>query len=251
MLQTDSHIQLPAAIQIPSLILPALVDLSRPTAYLALTDKLPRAVIMTRHNDQQQQIGTVSTKDAHWLFDHGYIELTREGRISIYKIAAQGRYAVENMARAERAPVFQSTPKLRRLRETPIQMLARKKGVDGKKYLKENHVKSALILLSDYKLAEFDLHPVGSVAEVINYQYSSETDASILSAHKRLCGALSLLQEDMANIALRCCCLQEGVETAERALAWPARSGKIVLRIALALLSEHYRETGARDYCLI
>jgi hypothetical protein len=33
----------------------------------------------------------------------------------------------------------------------------------------------------------------------------------------------------------------EGLETAERALGWPSRAGKLVLRLALDRLATHYR----------
>ena len=42
---------------------------------------------------------------------------------------------------------------------------------------------------------------------------------------------------------LRCCCYLEGLEAAEKKLGWSARSGKIVLRIALMRLKQHYDET--------
>jgi hypothetical protein len=44
-------------------------------------------------------------------------------------------------------------------------------------------------------------------------------------------------------MVLRCCCHLEGLEAAEKRLGWSARSGKIVLRIALDRLRRHYLET--------
>lgn len=56
--------------------------------------------------------------------------------------------------------------------------------------------------------------------------------------------ALSDLGPGLGDVALRCCCFLEGLEQAEKRLGWSARSGKIVLRIALQRLKRHYDELG-------
>ncbi|HAR51660.1 MAG TPA: helix-turn-helix domain containing protein, partial [Roseovarius nubinhibens] len=48
----------------------------------------------------------------------------------------------------------------------------------------------------------------------------------------------------LGDIALRCCCHLEGLESAERRMGWSARSGKIVLRIALQRLKRFYDGLG-------
>jgi hypothetical protein len=58
--------------------------------------------------------------------------------------------------------------------------------------------------------------------------------------------ALSALGPGLSDIVLRCCCFLEGMEIAEKRMGWSARSGKIVLRIALQRLRQHYdTETDA------
>jgi hypothetical protein len=47
-------------------------------------------------------------------------------------------------------------------------------------------------------------------------------------------------------VVLRVCCFLEGIETTERRMGWAARSGKIVLRIALQRLQRHYEERAGR-----
>ena len=47
----------------------------------------------------------------------------------------------------------------------------------------------------------------------------------------------------LGDMVLRCCGFLEGLEAAEKRMGWSARSGKIVLRIALQRLKRHYDET--------
>jgi hypothetical protein len=71
------------------------------------------------------------------------------------------------------------------------------------------------------------------------------------AARQRLMDALGDLGPGLADVALRCCCFLEGIETAERRMGWSARSGKIVLRIALQRLARHYEEKHGRGGPLI
>lgn len=62
-----------------------------------------------------------------------------------------------------------------------------------------------------------------------------------LAAHQRFDGALAAAGKDLADILWRVVCAGETLPTAERALAWPVRSGKLVLRIALDRVAGFYR----------
>jgi Domain of unknown function (DUF6456) len=61
-----------------------------------------------------------------------------------------------------------------------------------------------------------------------------------LAARDRVHAALTGVGDDLASILLKVCCLDSGLEAAERALGWPKRSGKLVLKIALGRLAAHY-----------
>lgn len=60
-------------------------------------------------------------------------------------------------------------------------------------------------------------------------------------ARARVLTALQDIGPGLSDVTLRCCCFLEGLETAEKTLGWSARSGKIVLRIALMGLNRHYK----------
>lgn len=62
-----------------------------------------------------------------------------------------------------------------------------------------------------------------------------------LAARERFNGALAMAGKDLSDILWRVVCAGESLANAERALAWPARSGKLVLRIALDRVAGYYR----------
>lgn len=66
----------------------------------------------------------------------------------------------------------------------------------------------------------------------------------IMSAKKRFDDAMATLGSDLADIAWRVICAGESMPVAEREMAWPVRSGKLVLRIALDRLATFYRLSG-------
>lgn len=66
----------------------------------------------------------------------------------------------------------------------------------------------------------------------------------MISAKARFDDALVYLGRDLSDIAWRVICAGESIPGAERAMTWPVRSGKIVLRIALDRLAEYYRLQG-------
>ena len=66
----------------------------------------------------------------------------------------------------------------------------------------------------------------------------------MIAAKARFDGALRALGPDLSDIAWRVICAGETMPDAERRMAWPARSGKLVLRIALDRLAGFYRLPG-------
>ncbi len=66
----------------------------------------------------------------------------------------------------------------------------------------------------------------------------------MIAAKARFDGALAALGPDLADIAWRVICAGEAMPVAEREMAWPVRSGKLVLRIALDRLAVFYRLPG-------
>lgn len=62
-----------------------------------------------------------------------------------------------------------------------------------------------------------------------------------IAAKQRFHGALGQAGSGLEDILWRVVCACESLPDAERALSWPARSGKLVLRIALDRVADFYR----------
>ena len=62
-----------------------------------------------------------------------------------------------------------------------------------------------------------------------------------LAARQRFDGAIAAAGKGLEDILWRVVCACETVPAAEKALEWPARSGKLVLRLALDRVADFYR----------
>ncbi|MFM5917269.1 MAG: DUF6456 domain-containing protein [Novosphingobium sp.] len=62
-----------------------------------------------------------------------------------------------------------------------------------------------------------------------------------LAARSRFDGAVAQAGPGLSDILWRVVCAGETLPDAERAMAWPVRSGKLVLRLALDRVASYYR----------
>ncbi|ODT60494.1 MAG: hypothetical protein ABS73_05570 [Paracoccus sp. SCN 68-21] len=140
--------------------------------------------------------------------------------------------------------------------ESPLLVLARRRDHDGQAFLTPGMVTAGERLREDFELAQMGPRVTqnwdGFMTSGIDvsrggggYRGGSE------SARDRVALALRDLGPGMGDIVLRVCCFLEGIEMTERRLGWSARSGKIVLRLALMRLERHYAETYGKGSRLI
>ncbi|WP_370177913.1 DUF6456 domain-containing protein [Alteriqipengyuania sp.] len=62
-----------------------------------------------------------------------------------------------------------------------------------------------------------------------------------VAAKERFDGALAAAGSGLSDVLWRVVCACESLPAAERALQWPARSGKLVLKLALERVADFYR----------
>ena len=140
--------------------------------------------------------------------------------------------------------------------ESPLLLLARRRDSDGTPFLTAGQVAAGERLREDFELAQMGPRVTQNwdgfmTAGIDTTRSSSGYRGGSESARDRVAAALRDLGPGMGDIVLRVCCFLEGIELTERRLGWSARSGKIVLRLALMRLERHYLETYGKGTPLI
>lgn len=140
--------------------------------------------------------------------------------------------------------------------ESPLQVLARRRETDGSPFLTPGMVSAGERLREDFELSQIGPR----VAQNWDRFLTAGADVGGSgagfggggeSARNRVGAALRELGPGMGDLCLRVCCFLEGIEITERRLGWSARSGKIVLRLALLRLEQHYNNAYGKGMPLI
>lgn len=179
--------------------------------------------------------------------------ITAAGRAELRRMLAEDQGMAEAPARfAGAEPEDDRT--LRHMRsilgDSPVTALARRIDRNGKPFLPRDLVAVAERLREDFELCHAGPRIAQDWSQFLTAGISAgaggEQPRGAADARARLRAALTDLGPGLADVALRCCCFLEGLESIEDRMEWSARSGKIVLRIALQRLQRHYAETQGR-----
>ncbi len=131
--------------------------------------------------------------------------------------------------------------------ESPLLVLARRRDRDGQPFLSPDMVRAGERLREDFELAHLGPRVTQNwdrfLTAGVQSGFGPARGGGSDSARDRVALALRDLGPGMGDMVLRVCCYLEGIEMTERRLGWSARSGKVVLRLALMRLHRHYLET--------
>lgn len=130
------------------------------------------------------------------------------------------------------------------LSESPLSWLRARGHVTARQY------DAGEALRRDYELSQlsprvtmqWDAPPTGKVAR--GAPAALDPGEAQIAAKRRFEQAVAILGPGLEDIAWRVLCAGEGLKAAEGEMGWPARSGKLVLCLALDRLAEHYRLPG-------
>jgi hypothetical protein len=248
-------------------------------AFLAVAPNMEKAVVLREVvPGKQNRIAVVDREIAHAFALQEWITCERPGKISCYAITSVGRAALKRLLLedrekrepkagfaeaqspfqgqhryfAERSVIAEDGSGTRRLRfnlaESPLSVLGRKRDKDGIAYLTPALIEAGERLREDFELAgmgprvtqNWDRFLTAGASRGMGAAGRDGAEGSP-DARTRVAKAMEALGPGLSDIVFRICCFLEGLETAEKRLGWSARSGKVVLKIALERLAAHYR----------
>lgn len=249
-------------------------------AVLAVAADMEKAVVVRdTPNGGSTKTAVVERDIAQAMALKEWITCAAPGRISRYHITAAGRVALNQIladgenraANAAQGFAEAQTPfgeneliggasgdktqngsrkkKARyNLGESPLTLLARRKDKNGEPFLSDALVNAGERLREDFELAQIGPRVTQNWDKFLTGNtgagFGGSRGEGSSAARERIESALKDLGPGLADVALRCCCFLEGLETAEKQMGWSARSGKIVLRISLQRLKRHYEMLG-------
>ena len=253
--------------------------LIEPGALLAFAPDMEKAVVMREFPDgRSSRTAVVDRTIAQAFALKDWITCRKPGRVATYDISPAGRAALKRLLDtpagfAEAATPFANQHRSlgerdvaedggsRRIRynmaESPVTVLGRRRDKDGKAFLEPELVVAADRLREDFELAQMGPRVAQNWERFLTggdrggFRPDTGRAEGPSAARDRVAAALRDLGPGLGDVALRVCCFLEGIEAAEQHLGWAARSGKIVLRIALQRLRRHYDETYGKHGPLI
>lgn len=254
--------------------------LSEPGAVLAFAADMEKAVVVRETPDGRTVRTAVTDREsAQSMAIRDWLVCTQPGRVARYRITGAGRAALKRMladdahfAGAEPGHTgfaeqhrdwdskdipLEGSTRRRAVRynaaESPIASMARRKDKDGAPFLQPEMVDAAERLREDFELSQMGPRVSQNWEKFLTggdrgaFPANAETGTGSEAARNRVMLAVRELGPGLGDVALRVCCFLEGVEAAEKRLGWSARSGKIVLRIALQRLAQHYQRQKGSD----
>jgi hypothetical protein len=252
----------------------ALMRLAEPESFLMVARGAERAGVFCRKNRFRRPLVLMPVAQAVTLAARDWVRcVSRTEASAKYAITAMGRAWLRRQqaeAEAREAPVIGSaeapTPfaaqhaergerlvaradgRIETIRvnlgESPLGWLSRRRGSEGTPFLAPEEVEAGERLREDFEVAQTGPRIAQDWRAFLvprdGHGRPGSPAEGPRDARDRLASALEDLGPGLADVALRACCYLEGLEATERRMGWAARSGKVVLKIALQRLAAHY-----------
>lgn len=214
--------------------------------------------VFSSRNGYLAPVATLSREQVAHALERGWIardgrsgrhQLTREGRRAVRRALALSPSRAMPRKRPEQGTRTRPAPSANARAsgpESPLAWLRRRKNAQGQPLLPEPLFEAGMRLAADYAKAQMQARITASWSltascnRLGNRTCGHDVSEFAQAARDRLYRALGAVGPDMTSLVLDVCCHEIGLEAAEKARKWPARSGKVVLDLALTVLARHY-----------
>ena len=143
--------------------------------------------------------------------------------------------------------------------ESPLAWLARRRGRNGRALIEAHQLQAGERLRIDFTCAHLMprttanwMSPIASGRRGAGGERGATFTDVMIGARQRVHQALDAVGPEFGGLLLDVCCFLKRLEDIERERAWPARSAKVVLQLALDRLARHYgyaAQTRGRKHC--
>ena len=131
--------------------------------------------------------------------------------------------------------------------ESPLAWLARRRGRDGRPLIEPQQLQAGERLRAEFTRAHLMprttsnwASPISSGRRGAGSDRAAAFTETMIDARRRVHQALDAAGPEFAGLLIDICCFLKRLEDIERERAWPARSAKVVLQLALDRLARHY-----------
>ena len=129
-----------------------------------------------------------------------------------------------------------------------VEQLGARRDAQGQPLLSVEQVSAALRLANDFNLGQLQPRVTACWSQEGGSKQQrrgapgtgSELPEIIVSAQSRWRVALNAIGGDLANVVIDVACLERGLEAVEAQRHWPSGAGRVVLKLALDRLVDHY-----------
>ena len=135
--------------------------------------------------------------------------------------------------------------------ESPLAWLARRRGRNGRSLIEPHQFQAGERLRADFTRAHMMprttsnwASPIASGRRGAGAERAATFTETMIAARQRVHQALDAAGPEFGGLLLDVCCFLKRLEDIERERAWPNRSAKVVLQLALDRLARHYGFSG-------
>lgn len=231
-----------------------LARLGEPGAY-ARPDPLVEEALVTRRGGDGISVGsgrfaaasgrTLAAADlATWNAAGTRLTISEAGRARLRREARPGDLAFADQHRELAVVQGGAGPTLRNAAENPLAWMVRRRDRDGAPLIDAAAFEAGERLRRDMTAAAL-LPRMGADLGAPRIDGGGPRDPAsaadhVIAARQRVRGALDAVGSDLSGLLIDLCGFLKGLERIEAERRWPARSAKVVARIALGRLAEHY-----------